>query len=85
MDPLRIAVRAAVAYTFLFALLRIAGKRSVHQGTTFDFVLALILGDMVDDALWSEVPIAQFVVATATLVLMKLTLTLYKSRGAGHA
>jgi len=78
MDPLRIAVRAAAAYIYLLVLLRTAGRRAIRHGTTFDFVLALILGDMVDDALWSEVPFAQFAVATATLVLMKLGLTSHK-------
>jgi len=75
MDPLRVGVRAAAAYVILLLLLRLAGKRTVYQGTPFDFVLALVLGDIVDDALWSEVPMAQFVVAAASLVLMKLAVT----------
>ena len=76
MDPLRIAVRCLVAYVFLLTVLRLAGKQTVHQGTTFDFVLALILGDLIDDVLWAEVPVAQFIVATTTLVLLKLMATL---------
>ena len=75
MDPLRILVRAVIAYVFLLVLLRLSGKRVVHQGTAFDFVLALIIGDLVDDALWSEVPMAQFMVASATIVLAKLAPT----------
>ena len=75
MDPLRIAVRCVAAYVFLLALLRLAGKRTIQQGTTFDFVLALILGDLVDNAVWAEVPLANFMVAAATMVLMKLVMT----------
>ena len=78
MDPLRIAVRCLLAYVFLLVVLRLAGKQMVRQGTTFDFVLALVLGDLIDDALWAEVPMAQFVVATSTLVLLKLVATLHK-------
>jgi uncharacterized membrane protein YcaP (DUF421 family) len=70
MDPLRVAVRSLAAFVFLLALLRLAGKRAIAQGTPFDFVLALILGDLVDDLLWAEVPASQFVVAAGTLGLV---------------
>jgi uncharacterized membrane protein YcaP (DUF421 family) len=80
MDPLRVAIRCLVAYVFLLALLRLAGKRTVGEGTPFDFVLALIIGDLVDDAIWTEVPVAQFIVATTTLVLAKLAASVHKVR-----
>jgi len=76
MDLLRIAVRAVAAFGFLLALLRLAGKRTVAQGTPFDFVLALILGDLVDDLLWAEVPASQFVVAAGTLGLVHTLISL---------
>jgi uncharacterized membrane protein YcaP (DUF421 family) len=78
MDPLRIAIRCLMAYVFLLALLRLAGKRTVREGTAFDFVLSLIMGDLIDDPIWSEVPVAQFVVATTTLILTKLGMTVHK-------
>jgi uncharacterized membrane protein YcaP (DUF421 family) len=78
MDPLRIAVRCVVAYVFVLTVLRLAGKRTIRQGTTFDFVLALVLGDLIDDTLWAEVPVAQFIVATTTLVLLKLVATVHR-------
>jgi uncharacterized membrane protein YcaP (DUF421 family) len=80
MDPFRIGVRCLIAYVFLLVVMRLAGKRVVRHANAFDFVLALIVGDLVDDALWSEVPVAQFVVATATLIFMKLSLTAHKLR-----
>ena len=82
MDPIRIAVRALLAYVFLLALLRLAGKRVLHRATTFDFVLAIVLGDLVDDAIWAEIPFAQFVVGAGSLVLVKLAGTIHKSVGA---
>lgn len=81
MDPLRIAIRALTAFVFLLLLLRLSGKRTVHEGTTFDFVLALVIGDLVDDAIWREVPMVQFVVAAVTIVLTKLSLTRRKPAG----
>jgi uncharacterized membrane protein YcaP (DUF421 family) len=68
MDPLRIAVRAAFAFLVLLVLVRVSGKRTVKQGSPFDFTVALILGDMFDDAVWAEVAMSQFVVACGVLV-----------------
>jgi uncharacterized membrane protein YcaP (DUF421 family) len=70
VEAYRIAVRAAVAYAVLLALLRASGKRTVATGRPFDFVLALILGDMVDDLLWAEVSGARFLAAVGTLTLV---------------
>lgn len=80
MDPLRITVRTAAAFIFLMALLRLSGKRTIYQGSTFDFVFALVLGDLVDNVVFNESPFAQFAVASLTLVGTKLLLTLHKGR-----
>jgi len=70
MDPARIAFRALTAFAYLLVLLRLAGKRAVAQGSPFDFVLALMLGELTDKFLSARVPAAQFVVATGTLALL---------------
>jgi uncharacterized membrane protein YcaP (DUF421 family) len=80
MDPAHFALRALAAFVFLLALLRLAGKRAVAQGSPFDFVLALVLGELVDKFLSARVPAAQFVVATGTLALLH-ALTSLASRG----
>jgi uncharacterized membrane protein YcaP (DUF421 family) len=67
MDPLGIAARVLVSYTVLLGLVRASGKRSVRHGTPFDFVIALIVGDMVDDAIWAEVELSRFLVGVVTL------------------
>jgi uncharacterized membrane protein YcaP (DUF421 family) len=76
MDPLRIGVRALFAFVFLFVLLRCSGKRFVAQATGFDFVLALIIGDLVDDLFWSEVPASQFATACGVLVACQLAVSM---------
>jgi uncharacterized membrane protein YcaP (DUF421 family) len=68
MEPLRIAVRALFMFVTVLALVRAGGKRTVKQVSVFDFTLALILGDMFDDAVWAEVALSQFVVACGTLL-----------------
>lgn len=74
MDPIRIVVRVAVAYLVLNVLVRLTGKRTIQQGSPFDFTLALIIGDMVDDLLWAEVAASQFLVACGTLVFVQSAL-----------
>lgn len=69
MDPLRIAVRTVFVFLTLLALVRCSGKRTVRQGTPFDFTVALILGDMADDAAFAEVALSQFVIAAGTLLI----------------
>jgi uncharacterized membrane protein YcaP (DUF421 family) len=68
MDPLRIVLRVVVVFVVLLVLVRMSGKRTVRQGSPFDFAIALILGDMVDDAIWAEVAASQFIVACGVLV-----------------
>jgi uncharacterized membrane protein YcaP (DUF421 family) len=70
MEIYKILLRVVFAYIFILILLRLAGKREVAQATGFDFVLALILGDLFDDLFWAEVTASQFVVAAGTLVFL---------------
>jgi uncharacterized membrane protein YcaP (DUF421 family) len=44
-------IRAFVVYFVLMIIFRIAGKRSMAKITTFDFILLLIVGDIVQSAL----------------------------------
>ncbi len=68
MDLTRIAIRAVVAYVYLLTVTRLSGKQLIAQATPFDFVASLILGDLVDDGLWADVPISQFATAVATIL-----------------
>lgn len=64
-----IAVRAVVAYLYLLFVTRMSGKRVISQATPFDFVVALILGDLIDDALWAKVSIAKFAGAVGSIMI----------------
>ena len=82
MDLLPIAMRALFAYVVLLAFVRAAGKRTVRHATPFDFTLALIVGDSVDDLLWGEVDASIFVVAVGVLLLIHVSINLLRLRPA---
>jgi uncharacterized membrane protein YcaP (DUF421 family) len=76
MSILRIGVRAVVAYIFVLALMRVAGKRLISEATGMQFVLAIIIGDLIDDAMFATIPFAQFVTAAGTLMVLHLATAL---------
>ena len=80
MDPWRIAVRAIAAYVYLLFAARATGKRAVAQATPFDFVVALIIGDLIDDALWAEVSLARFATAVTSIVAADIIVKLLARR-----
>ena len=80
MDPLRIVIRVVFAYVVLLVLVRLSGKRAVKQSNAFDFTLALILGDLIDDVVWAEVAVAQFVAAASVLMTAHIVVDTLKSR-----
>jgi uncharacterized membrane protein YcaP (DUF421 family) len=61
-------LRAAAIYLFLLVLFRIAGKRSLSEATTFDFLLLLIIGEATQQALLGE----DFSLTNAFLVILTL-------------
>jgi len=83
VDLDRVAVRAVFGFIVLLALLRTSGKRTVAESTTFDFVFALILGDMIDDLLWAEVPASQFAAAVWTLAISHTLVAWLSSKSEG--
>jgi uncharacterized membrane protein YcaP (DUF421 family) len=62
-----VALRGLVIYVFLLALLRVMGKRTVGGPTVFDFMVALILGELVDEPIYGDAPLVQALVALATV------------------
>ena len=83
MDPLRILIRVVFAYVVLLVLVRLSGKRSVQQANPFDFTVALITGDLIDDMLWAEVTASVFVVATGVLMTVHVAFDLVRFRIGG--
>ena len=86
MEMERLIVRTVFGYLVLHQLFRHAGKRTVtNVGSAgnrsgIDLMLALLVGDLIDDLLWAEVPASQFVAAAGTLVLVHVALALLRSR-----
>jgi uncharacterized membrane protein YcaP (DUF421 family) len=71
MDPAQIAFRVLFTWVFVLILIRVSGKRTARHGDLSSFAVAVILGDMVDDVFWAEVPIAQFVTGAVVLVALQ--------------
>jgi uncharacterized membrane protein YcaP (DUF421 family) len=81
-DLLGIALRISIMYLYALALLRLSGKRSLHHLSPLDFLIGLVLGDLFDDAIWAEVPLAQALVAFVTIVLLHIFVTYLTYRSA---
>jgi uncharacterized membrane protein YcaP (DUF421 family) len=74
-------LRAVAIYFFLLVLFRVVGKRSLAQLTTFDLVLALIVGETVEGALVGEDhSFTNAVLLVITLVGVDLVTSLAKQR-----
>jgi uncharacterized membrane protein YcaP (DUF421 family) len=72
MDPgqlLLIALRASIIYFFLLIVIRILGKREVGNITAFDLIVALIMGEMTDEAIFGDITLTQAFVATVTVAV----------------
>lgn len=67
-----IALRVSFIYVYVLIVLRLSGKRSIDHVSPFDVVLANAMGDMFDDMIWAEVPLAQGVVGITTLLLLHM-------------
>jgi uncharacterized membrane protein YcaP (DUF421 family) len=68
-------LRAMGVYLILLVLLRISGKRTLSQVTTFDFVLILIIAETTQQALVGEdYSLTNMMIIASTLVLLSLLL-----------
>jgi uncharacterized membrane protein YcaP (DUF421 family) len=61
-------LRATAIYLFLLLVLRMSGKRTLAQVTTFDFVLLLIIGEATQQGLIGD----DFSVTKASLLIVSL-------------
>lgn len=77
-------LRASITYFILLLVFRVAGKRSLAQITTFDFVLLLIIGEASQQALLGEdFSITNAVIVIVTLVAIDIALSLLKGQFKG--
>lgn len=74
-------LRAIATYVFLLVVLRIAGKRTLSQTTTFDFVLLLIISETTQQAMVdSDHSVTNAFLLIITLVGMSIILSVLKQR-----
>ncbi len=72
-------LRAAIIYIALMIIMRLAGKRSLAQITTFDFVLLLIIGEATQQALLGQdFSITNAIIVIITLVTLDIALSWVK-------
>jgi uncharacterized membrane protein YcaP (DUF421 family) len=77
-------LRALAIYTFLMLIFRIAGKRSLAQITTFDFVLLLVIGEATQQALLgNDFSVTNAVLVITTLLGVDIGMSLVQQRWPG--
>lgn len=76
-------LRAVGIYVMLLVVFRIAGRRTLSQATTFDFVLLLIIGETTQQALLgNDYSITNAFLLVVTLIGIDIGLSLLKQRSA---
>ena len=89
MDPRDLALtaaRAVAVYAVMLAVIRLSGKRTIGSFSAFDFLVALMLGEVVDEIIYGSVAMVQGFVTIGVLGLMHYAnswLT-YWDHGFGH-
>jgi uncharacterized membrane protein YcaP (DUF421 family) len=66
------ALRATFVYFFLLLVVRILGKREIGATSAFDLIVALILGEVVDEIIYGDVTILQGVIAISVVAIWHL-------------
>ena len=84
MDLTGTAVRALVAYLVLLILVRATGKASIKHGTSFQFVMALVVGDMADGVIIGKVAMARFLVGVMALFATHWAVEVANYRARAH-
>ena len=74
-------LKAFVIYVFLWAILRVTGRRALGELSVFEFVLFLIIGGATQRALTGEdYSLINAVIIVSTLALLDVTMTLLERR-----
>lgn len=74
-------LRAAAIYLVVLVVFRLAGRRTLSELTTFDFVLLLIIGEATQQALLGDdFSIVKATVVIISLVVFDITLSLVKNK-----
>jgi uncharacterized membrane protein YcaP (DUF421 family) len=82
-----IVIRAAVMYIVLLCLLRSMGRRELSQLTTFDLLITVVIGDLIQQGVTQEdMSFTGALLAVGTICLLAVASSYVgtKSRRAGH-
>src|ERR671916_2930634 len=74
MEPrelLMTAGRAAAVYALMLVVIRLSGKRTIGNFTAFDLLVALMLGEVVDEIIYGDVTFTQGAVAIVTVAVLQ--------------
>jgi uncharacterized membrane protein YcaP (DUF421 family) len=63
------ALRALAVYALMLAVIRFLGKRTVGNFTAFDLLVALMLGEVVDEIIYGDIAFSQGMVAVGAIAL----------------
>jgi uncharacterized membrane protein YcaP (DUF421 family) len=78
--------KACVIYILLVVLIRLSGRRTVAQMTSFDLILLLIIGSATNRALLGEdFSIINAFIVVCTLIVLDILMSLAKREFAGFA
>lgn len=76
-----IVLRAAAMYFMLLVIFKIAGRRTLGEITTFDFVLLLVIGEATQQALLAnDFSFINSFLVIVSLIAIDITLSLIKAR-----
>jgi uncharacterized membrane protein YcaP (DUF421 family) len=67
------AARAAAVYVFMLIVIRALGKRTVGNFSAFDLLVALMLGEVVDEIVYGDVRFIQGAVAIVVIAALAYT------------
>lgn len=65
------AARGVLVYIVMLIVIRVLGKRTIGNFTAFDLLVALMLGEVVDEIIYGDVSIAQGLTAIGVIALCK--------------
>ena len=68
-DLLMTAIRASLVYFFLLFVIRVLGKREVGSVTAFDFMVGLMLGEVVDEIVFADVTLVKGFLAISVIAI----------------
>lgn len=76
-----LVIRATCIYFFLLFILRIAGKRTMAELSTFDFVLLLVVAEATDNSIIAQDhSVTSTVVVITTFVFLEIILSFLKQK-----